>query len=256
MEFLTLVKLFDSFLEVNVEDVESDKRTGMEEWRLSRVYDGKLYADYIGENFFSLNDKVVVDIGCAWGGHLLAFCSLGAKCVGFDINNHKFSQLNLFCQSNNLKCRFQMATYESLPIKSGACDVVLAFELLEHIRYPQNLASEISRILRRGGIAVIATPARIKTFFDGEPHFGLKYITLFPISLQKLIAFKILKRKYPYPVYIQYILAANVLRLFENRGLIGFPVCNGRIARMIKGIPGINGIYRALLWDYIIVKKP
>lgn len=189
------------------------------------------------------------------GGHLLAFCPPDANCIGLDINNHMLGNLNLFCQVNDLSCHFQIATYENLPLKSGSCDVVLAFELIEHIDYPQFLASEIHRVLKNGGVAVLTTPPRLKAFFKGEPHFQLKHITFLPLSIQKLIAFKVFKKKYPYPVNVQYYLASQVLRVFEEMGLIGLPVCRGRIAKKVKRIKIISNIYRQIFWDFIIVIK-
>jgi 2-polyprenyl-3-methyl-5-hydroxy-6-metoxy-1,4-benzoquinol methylase len=255
MKFIKLAELFDKYIETTIGGLESKQRSAAKEWRLSRIYDGKVYADYIEGNFFPLMGKLVIDIGCAWGGNLLAFCPSGANCIGFDINNHMLGQLNVFCQSNALHCRFQLATYKNLPLKSGSCDVVLAFDLIEHINCPQVLASEVHRVLKDGGIAVLTTPPRVKSFFEGEPHFQLKHITFLPLSIQKIVAFKIFKKQYPYPVNVQYSLVSQILRPFLKIGFIGLPVCGGRIAKKMKRIQIIRNIYRQIFWDFFIVIK-
>ncbi len=255
MEFSRLVKLFENYIETTIQEDESQRRIAIKEWRVSRVYDGKFYADYIEKNCFPLIGKTVIDIGCAWGGNLLAFSPSGANCIGFDINNHMLGQLNLFSQFNDINCHFQLATYESLPLKSWSCDVVLAFDLIEHINCPQVLASEIHRVLKDGGIAVLTTPPRIKAFFHGEPHFQVRYITFLPLSIQKIIAFKIFKKQYPYPVSVQYSLVSQVLRPFLEMGFTGLPVCRGRLERKTKRIQIINNMYRQMFWDFIIIIK-
>lgn len=45
-----------------------------------------------------------------------------------------------------------------LPVGSGYCDLVTAFDILEHIDEDYLAASEIARVLRPGGVALIAVP--------------------------------------------------------------------------------------------------
>jgi SAM-dependent methyltransferase len=46
-----------------------------------------------------------------------------------------------------------------IPVKTGALDLVTAFDVLEHIEEDYLAAAEITRILRPGGTALIAVPA-------------------------------------------------------------------------------------------------
>ncbi|HEV8472274.1 MAG TPA: methyltransferase domain-containing protein [Methylomirabilota bacterium] len=45
-----------------------------------------------------------------------------------------------------------------LPIRSGSVDAVLSIAVLEHLRAPDFMASEIRRVLKPGGLVFIATP--------------------------------------------------------------------------------------------------
>jgi len=45
-----------------------------------------------------------------------------------------------------------------LPVKAGTCDLVTAFDILEHIDEDYLAAAEIARVLRPGGVALIAVP--------------------------------------------------------------------------------------------------
>lgn len=49
-------------------------------------------------------------------------------------------------------------TVDALPIRSGACDLVIATELIEHIRYPLRMLAEICRVLKERGHLLISTP--------------------------------------------------------------------------------------------------
>jgi SAM-dependent methyltransferase len=47
----------------------------------------------------------------------------------------------------------------ALPLASGSLDLVVAFDVLEHIADDKTAASEIARVLAPGGIALVAVPA-------------------------------------------------------------------------------------------------
>ena len=48
----------------------------------------------------------------------------------------------------------------ALPFRSDAIDLVLLLEVLEHLSHPAEVAAEIMRVLRAGGLCVVVTPAR------------------------------------------------------------------------------------------------
>lgn len=49
-----------------------------------------------------------------------------------------------------------------LPFKSGSIDLVLAFDVLEHIEEDDRAATDIRRVLRPGGTALIAVPCDMR----------------------------------------------------------------------------------------------
>lgn len=49
-------------------------------------------------------------------------------------------------------------TVEALPFRDGAFDVVIATELIEHVRYPATMLREVHRVLRAGGELLLSTP--------------------------------------------------------------------------------------------------
>ena len=47
---------------------------------------------------------------------------------------------------------------DSLPAKDGSLDVVLAFEIMEHLENPVRFEREINRVLKSGGGLYLSTP--------------------------------------------------------------------------------------------------
>jgi SAM-dependent methyltransferase len=46
----------------------------------------------------------------------------------------------------------------ALPVRSGACDLVTAFDVIERVAEDDLVTGEISRLLRPGGVALVAVP--------------------------------------------------------------------------------------------------
>ncbi|HVL33025.1 MAG TPA: methyltransferase domain-containing protein [Actinomycetota bacterium] len=97
------------------------------------------------------DDAVLVDLGC--GGGLLAPFARGYRHVGVDLMP---SALNV-ARRNGV--RAAVGDVRAVPVASGVADVVVAGEILEHVRPLKRVVAEIARILRPGGRVVIDTIA-------------------------------------------------------------------------------------------------
>ncbi len=60
----------------------------------------------------------------------------------------------------------------SLPYKDKTFDFISALDVLEHIKNDEKAISEISRILKKNGIAVITVPHRMKFFTNQDTLIG------------------------------------------------------------------------------------
>jgi SAM-dependent methyltransferase len=83
----------------------------------------------------------------------------------------------------------------SLPIRARSQDVVLAGEILEHLPFPENLVSEIARVLAPGGVALGSVPNsfrlknRLRFLTGGEFEPDPTHLRHFsPTSLRQLLA--------------------------------------------------------------------
>ena len=225
-------------------------------WRLSCFDTGLRYVRFLKDEYFDVVGKRVLDPACAWGGHALAFAASGARVYAGDILDHKYSMLGKFSQENNLDlCPF-LSDCEVLPFGDQTFDIIVALELVEHVNSIGNFASEVKRLLRKGGICLLSTPPRLRSFLQGEPHYGLRGITMLPLSLQRLVATKIFKRSYPYPIIRQYSMASQVIQPFAALGLEGKPILIKRGSRILKRNRFLQGLASELIWNFVVITKP
>lgn len=225
-------------------------------WRLSCFDSGFAYARYIEEDYFSIKGKRLLDLACAWGGHAIAFACEGAQVVASDLNDHHFPSLSSFSRRQGLELWPSRADCERLPFADRTFDVVMGLELVEHIESVDAFAAEVARVLRPGGICIISTPPRLRSLVQGEPHYGIRGLTTLPLPCQRAVATRWFGRGYPYPITRQYTSASKVIRPFASRGLRGFAVLRGRLARCLVGSPWMLWLARELFWSFVVVTKP
>ncbi len=225
-------------------------------WRLSCFDSGLSYVRFIEDHCFAISGKRVLDVGCAWGGHAVAFASRGAQVYAGDLNDHMFSSLATFSRKHNLKLWMLRANCSRLPFPDSAVDVLLALELVEHIESVEEFAKEVSRVLRPEGICLLSTPARLRSLIFGEPHYAIKGLTILPFFCQRLVATKLFRRQYPYPITRQYTTASKVIQPFALCGLVGSAVLWGRPGELLKKHAFALRVARELFWNFVVLAKP
>jgi SAM-dependent methyltransferase len=94
----------------------------------------------------------VLDLGCRTGAVTQHFLP-GNEVVGLDIDA---SALERAAVRGIAPVR--ASAEEPLPFESGSFDVVVAGELLEHVRSPEEVVDEVIRVLRPGGRFVGSVP--------------------------------------------------------------------------------------------------
>jgi SAM-dependent methyltransferase len=91
----------------------------------------------------------VIEAGCGVRSHLAY--PAGAQVVGIDILR---SQLVRHVGST----RLAQGDVTALPVASGCADLIVCWDVLEHLPAPDRAIAEIARTLRPGGLAVLALP--------------------------------------------------------------------------------------------------
>jgi SAM-dependent methyltransferase len=98
----------------------------------------------------------VLEIGTGTGGMLNALLRRGLRARGVEINPALIADSRKWYG----ELPVQMVTDVTLPFQDAAFDLVLSFDVLEHIRNSDAHLTEVSRVLRPGGRYLIQTPSK------------------------------------------------------------------------------------------------
>jgi len=129
----------------------------------------------------------LLDIGCASGVLLEEAQKVGMKVTGIDISRDVVA----FCKKRGLMALAgTVATVKNL--RPAFFDVITAFQVIEHERDPLNTVKRIYKLLKKGGIVVLATPnyGGVWRKVMGPRWFGFahpEHVVLFDFKTMKLL---------------------------------------------------------------------
>jgi len=103
--------------------------------------------------FSRRTDLKILDIGCGMGS-VSALLSRWGTVYSVDPSAEAIK----FCRQKGLQHLYQN-TAESLPFNDGFFDVVIALDVLEHVKDDQQAVDEISRVLKPQGVFICFVPA-------------------------------------------------------------------------------------------------
>jgi len=114
------------------------------------------------------NRKIAVDIGCGTGFTALTLES-HYHTVGVDVSREALQ----FCKRRGLKslCQINQDCFP-LPFKTGAFDLVLALDVIEHIEDDLRTLTECCRILKGGGSLIVTVPAFMMLWSPWDDALG------------------------------------------------------------------------------------
>jgi SAM-dependent methyltransferase len=121
-------------------------------------------------------DVSILDCGCGYGFALRAFMQCGyTNVVGTDISEERLSSA---VQVGYPVLRLDM--HEMQAFEDAAFDVVYSSHSIEHGLYPDRALSEISRIIKPGGILMLTLPYPVVVDDDHirKAHCGAIYLNL------------------------------------------------------------------------------
>lgn len=107
-----------------------------------------------------------LDIGSAGGGNTRVLRELGWDAVAADVSEEAVE----LAQRRGLKAVH--ADARRLPFPPDGFDLVVAFDILEHIDEDHLAAAEIARVLRPGGTALIAVPCDMALWSEHDVALG------------------------------------------------------------------------------------
>lgn len=115
----------------------------------------KAYEDYIFKYSEKIKNKRVLDVGCGLGNYTSLFSHDRNDVIGLDIGDFRLPQF-----SNSFK--FVKYDGEKMPFRDNFFDVIVSFDVIEHIKNDLQFVKEIKRILKLRGKLLVVTPNRTR----------------------------------------------------------------------------------------------
>ena len=100
----------------------------------------------------------VLDVGSGegYGAHLLG--STASQVLGVDVSWQAVEHATRAYASGMAHLQYVQASATHLPLRAECMDLVVAFEILEHVEEQARLLDEVRRVLRPGGMFLVSTP--------------------------------------------------------------------------------------------------
>jgi SAM-dependent methyltransferase len=111
-------------------------------------YQGKLLIKYLKHKGVNLGATQLLDLGCGFGGYAISLQETGARVIGLDLDPQKIPGFNQKVLADALK----------LPFPDFSFNVIVCASLIEHVREPEILLQEITRVMAPGGYLYLSYP--------------------------------------------------------------------------------------------------
>lgn len=118
-------------------------------------------AHHISRYQFALNyakGKRVLDIGCGVGYGAAMLAEVAEEVIGIDISSATIE----FASHKYDGPQFLQMDCRRLKFETESFDLVVAFEVIEHIYEQHELLAEVNRVLNQIGVFIVSTPEREK----------------------------------------------------------------------------------------------
>ncbi len=157
-------------------------RKNYDRWREDRLWQEETQLPRlraIARQTTSLAGVRALDIGSGMGGFLVAAMLNGMRAVGVEPSADYCHITRLRGLRYGLAPRVIRGVGESLPVPTAAFDIVLAQDILEHVRDPDATLREIKRVLAPDGVALVTVINRLAW---RDPHYHLFAVNWLPRS--------------------------------------------------------------------------
>jgi SAM-dependent methyltransferase len=162
-------------------------RPDFERWREGRIWQERqqderlrLIARYGG----ALPGRRILDLGSGMGGTSVALGLAGAAPLAFEYNRAYCDIIRLRAGRYDLGLPVVNGAGEYLPFGDASFDLVIAWDVVEHVQNPALLLAELARVLRPGGRVLLTV---INRFAFRDPHYHLPLLNWLPRPLAEAI---------------------------------------------------------------------
>lgn len=134
-------------------------------------------------------NSFVLEVGCGEGYGTDLLSQNAVKIIGLDMDKNTIAHAQKKYGSEN--CVFTVHDGIKIPYENDTFDVVISFQVIEHVQDDINYISEIYRVLKRNGIFILTTPNktyRLKP--DQKPWNRFHIREYYPHELENVLKSK------------------------------------------------------------------
>lgn len=157
----------------------------------------------------------VLEIGSGSGILLACLAKKGYNVYGVEPDPESYYASKQLFKDNKLKFNIQKGFGEKLGFKSEFFDIIVSYQVIEHVKNPEKVFKESARVLKKNGIVYFVIP-NYASFWEG--HYGLIWFPLFWKPLAKIYLF-LMGRNSNFLNDIKYITPRKVRLWCKKSGL-------------------------------------
>lgn len=117
----------------------------------------------------------ILDAGCGYGIYSIILAEKGYTIDSLDIEEERINELNSMKEQYkkiDSKIKTAVGTLLDLPYENETFNIVVCSEVIEHIENDDRAFSELSRILRKGGLLILSVPLNSASNKKTYKRFG------------------------------------------------------------------------------------
>ena len=113
--------------------------------------------DFLKQTGFINTNKKVLELGCGAGNLAAKLHENGIPVIASDISQTAIDH----ARQRYPDMEFRVHNAEELPYEDGSFDIVMSFDVLEHLPNPDRHLNEVRRVLKPGGCYLFQTPNKL-----------------------------------------------------------------------------------------------
>lgn len=144
----------------------------------------KTHFDHLLEVIPDLGKRDVLDLGSGKGNFLVDVVCRGGKATGIEVYKPYIEASLQLAKEKGVSVIVKEGVGEHLPFQDQQFDFVNMSEVIEHVKNPEKVLSEVYRVLRLNGKVYMSVPNR---FGSKDPHFHLYILNWLPRNIAPFV---------------------------------------------------------------------
>jgi len=195
----------------------------MSETRTRYIKDSVIKNFKIAKKKHVLKDLKILDIGCGGGIASEPLSRMGAKLTSIDESKKLINIAKIHAKAMRLDIKYKHSNIEEILKNKKKYDVVLALELLEHVKNVSYFCEVLSKLIKPNGIIIISTINRSILSKMIVIKFAEDILKKIPSGTHNY-------KKFIRPIEIKNYFKSTGLNMYDLRGMVWDPIRSWRLS--------------------------